>query len=371
MRNQKGLLGRVVDAEKRLFRGRDAATAVTVPADGPRAADDWEKGLELFRAERYAECIPHLERAATVARNESNAAAGGRILSHLGTAQYAIGHFDDAADTFAASIEVAPGKPRLHYNLGNALLAADRLEEAKAQYEKALALDPGYPEAQRALIIVMAEMMPTSAAAADDPDAGAAGATSFSDTHNPAEAAAPVPPVAAATAPQTDSMATVTTGANGMGAVPATSFSEFSDAVTAAAAARFSNGTIPPAPSQEPNALPQQTPAFPASNAASTLPSAASSTLTTTGNERAPQSAGGRRRSLDEVEADLRQARQAVEEARRALVHREDAEKRLVEELVGAVHARAEEQEKAIREGTLRAVQDLLTDAARRFDAGG
>ncbi len=137
----------------------------------------WNTGRELFRAQRYEEAIPFLEQvleqaaAATTlaatsappAGNEGDAAPDdssfhGRILGYLGMAQFSTGRNADAANTFAQAIAQTPDKPRLHYNLGNALFADDRLPEARRQYEIALFLDPDYEEAERALVVVGAEL---------------------------------------------------------------------------------------------------------------------------------------------------------------------------------------------------------------------
>jgi tetratricopeptide (TPR) repeat protein len=45
-----------------------------------------------------------------------------------------------------------------HNNLGNALLDADRLPEAKVQYDEALRINPDYPEAHNNLGIILAKM---------------------------------------------------------------------------------------------------------------------------------------------------------------------------------------------------------------------
>ena len=121
--------------------------------------EDWATGSDLYRAERYEEAIPYLQRAALATDAEGGGAAvRGPAFNHLGMAQYILGRYDEAVATFRAAILQTPGKARLHYNLGNSLLAVGRLPDAKRQYELALDLDPEYDEAKRALIVVAAEI---------------------------------------------------------------------------------------------------------------------------------------------------------------------------------------------------------------------
>lgn len=123
-----------------------------------RAADnnDWQQGRELLRAGQPEAALPFLERAAASVVT-ADPALYARALSHLGSAQYGAGQFEAAVRTFAQAIALSPGRARLYYDRGNALLASDRLAEARADYERALGLAPDYDEARRALIVVEAE----------------------------------------------------------------------------------------------------------------------------------------------------------------------------------------------------------------------
>lgn len=120
-------------------------------------SEDWTTGRALYQAERYEEAIPYLERAASAP--EVNVLGGGRgpALNYLGMAQYVLGRFDEAVATFRAAILQTPGKARLHYNLGNSLLAVGRTADARRQYELALDLEPDYAEARQALVVAAAE----------------------------------------------------------------------------------------------------------------------------------------------------------------------------------------------------------------------
>ena len=119
--------------------------------------DDWTKGRALYQEERYEEAIPCLQRAANATDDEDASAFRGPALNHLGMAQFVLRRYEEAEATFRAAILQTPGKPRLHYNLGNSLLAVGRTEDAKRQYDRALTLDPTYQEAREALTAIAAE----------------------------------------------------------------------------------------------------------------------------------------------------------------------------------------------------------------------
>ena len=65
----------------------------------------------------------------------------------LGMAVSQLGQSDTAAQYIAKAIELQPKVPFYHYNLGNALKGAGRLEEAQGSYARALKLKPDYVEA--------------------------------------------------------------------------------------------------------------------------------------------------------------------------------------------------------------------------------
>lgn len=85
-----------------------------------------------------------------------------RLGYNLGTAQLAAGDLDAAGTTLAATaavLEDAPAAPELEtavsYNLGNALLAGERLEQAIAAYETALRHDPDHAAAKHNLELAL------------------------------------------------------------------------------------------------------------------------------------------------------------------------------------------------------------------------
>ncbi|HNR36511.1 MAG TPA: tetratricopeptide repeat protein, partial [Candidatus Hydrogenedentes bacterium] len=65
--------------------------------------------------------------------------------------------FDKAAEHCRRAIMLDPGDASLHYNLGNALMGLNRLDEAIASYRKALEMDPSQPNARYNLGIAFAK----------------------------------------------------------------------------------------------------------------------------------------------------------------------------------------------------------------------
>ena len=71
--------------------------------------------------------------------------------NNLGNALQAQGKLDDAVAQYEQALALKPDYPEAHNNLGNALQAQGKLDDAVAQYERALALKPDYPEAHNNL----------------------------------------------------------------------------------------------------------------------------------------------------------------------------------------------------------------------------
>ena len=93
----------------------------------------------------------NLEEALTLAKL-ANAAhpRDAVVLDTLGWVYFRLAQYDHAIEEFGKSISEAPGHAIVHYHLG---LAYDRLNQKKNAIdalEKALALDPNFPEADRA-----------------------------------------------------------------------------------------------------------------------------------------------------------------------------------------------------------------------------
>jgi len=64
----------------------------------------------------------------------------------------------EAETQFKAGIAADPKRPWFHFTYGNFLRQMKRLKEAKAAYEEAIRLDPGYQEAKDRLDIVKLEI---------------------------------------------------------------------------------------------------------------------------------------------------------------------------------------------------------------------
>jgi predicted TPR repeat methyltransferase len=74
---------------------------------------------------------------------------------NLGNALMAQGKHDQAAASYRRALELAPNDPQTHNNLGNLLKAQGRLSDAEACYRKALACAPNYPDAHSNLGLVL------------------------------------------------------------------------------------------------------------------------------------------------------------------------------------------------------------------------
>lgn len=83
----------------------------------------------------------------TVAKQPAN----GRAHNNLGKAVFAAGRPEEALAHYAEAIRLQPAAPEPYYNLGLALARAGRPAEAVARYEEALRLQPAYPEAHNNL----------------------------------------------------------------------------------------------------------------------------------------------------------------------------------------------------------------------------
>jgi len=66
---------------------------------------------------------------------------------NLGLALFQKGQVDDAIAQYEKAVEIYPNYVAAHYNLGNALLQKGQLDKALAQYEKAVEIDPNDAEA--------------------------------------------------------------------------------------------------------------------------------------------------------------------------------------------------------------------------------
>jgi tetratricopeptide (TPR) repeat protein len=104
--------------------------------------DDFEalhlSGMLNFQRRRMAEALHFLSLALKI--NSSSADA----MSNLGLALHATGRFDEAVASYRNALRLAPDHPEILYNLGNACLELGRIDEAFASYDAVLAHVPGH-----------------------------------------------------------------------------------------------------------------------------------------------------------------------------------------------------------------------------------
>jgi Flp pilus assembly protein TadD len=105
------------------------ALAVGLGGLTARRNEDYRSELALWRA--------------TVAKRPGNP----RVHNNLGIALMQAGRADEAMTHYATALQIAPEYPDAHNNLGLALFQAGRIPEAVGHYEAALRLKPDYAEA--------------------------------------------------------------------------------------------------------------------------------------------------------------------------------------------------------------------------------
>lgn len=115
-------------------------------AEDPHAAEPRFNRAQLLAASgRIAQAIPEYER---VIEDDP-----GRSKAHLslGTALLQVGRRDEAFAQYAQAERLAPDDALVAYVIGRALLAEGRAAEGVRELQRALAIDPGYEPARRAL----------------------------------------------------------------------------------------------------------------------------------------------------------------------------------------------------------------------------
>jgi superkiller protein 3 len=110
-------------------------------------------GTALFELGRYEAAIPPLERAlrgmTTIAGLEVREAAAAR--ARLAWSLYYVGRYAEAVDAFERALRAAPEGPGLYNGLGWCHLRLGDRRRARAAFERALALQPGYEDAAEGL----------------------------------------------------------------------------------------------------------------------------------------------------------------------------------------------------------------------------
>ena len=122
-------------------------------AQQPAHADSLHMlGLIAYRAGRQDVAADMIQRAIALNCNSSAAA-----YSNLGGALRAQGRLDDAILAFRQAIALKRDFPEAHHNLGNSLRDKGDLESAIAAYREAIALKPLFPSAYNNLGIALKE----------------------------------------------------------------------------------------------------------------------------------------------------------------------------------------------------------------------
>ena len=113
--------------------------------------------MQLLRDKRLDECIQCLENVVEANPNDA------RAYSILGAAHAQMGDLDSATQAFQRALDIEPS-PRAHFNLGMAFQDAGRPQDAIAQFEFAVQLDPQYKPASEAVARLKTETPPGSPA---------------------------------------------------------------------------------------------------------------------------------------------------------------------------------------------------------------
>lgn len=114
-------------------------------AAGQGASDAVARGSECLRQGQFDEAISSFQEALTQDPGSSAAHMG------LGVACSQVGRHDEAVASLTRAAEIDSGNATVHYNLGMAYESAGHAVEAERSYRAALALNPNYPLAQKAL----------------------------------------------------------------------------------------------------------------------------------------------------------------------------------------------------------------------------
>jgi tetratricopeptide (TPR) repeat protein/capsular polysaccharide biosynthesis protein len=125
--------GRLTDAEE---------VYLEVLRSDPQCADAWQLlGVIALQIQDAAAALPLIARAIELDPSQAH------YFNNLGNALFAQKKLDDAEAMYRQAIALAPTYPEAVYNLGNTLQILQRYEEALVCYERAVELKPDYPDA--------------------------------------------------------------------------------------------------------------------------------------------------------------------------------------------------------------------------------
>lgn len=139
-----------------LFRKVDAAIA----AGGDPARPGGQPRAEVMSLDEFFKKALRLQAMGGAGLAQAVAICRGILQSRprhhgalglLGINALCVGRLDDAVDLLRLAAEIAREEPAHYYNLGNALTALGRSEEAAAAYKSVLLVDPGFDEAWESL----------------------------------------------------------------------------------------------------------------------------------------------------------------------------------------------------------------------------
>lgn len=105
-------------------------------------------GLELYRAGREAEALPHFQEAVRLSP------ASTRSHVNLAAALSRLGRYGEAVEELRIVLRQRPGDPAAESNLASMLLRAGRNDEAEALARKVLAASPGDARAEEVVAMV-------------------------------------------------------------------------------------------------------------------------------------------------------------------------------------------------------------------------
>lgn len=131
----------------------DAVAAKPVFKPDPKALRHYSFGRTMFQRGNRDKAQDQFEQAAAA---DPKYAAPRIFLGHLLLAKKDPKSLQAAAEHFAAAAAIAPDDVTAHTGSGEALLALDKVDEALAAFEKAVALDPTYTPAISNLALVLA-----------------------------------------------------------------------------------------------------------------------------------------------------------------------------------------------------------------------